>query len=283
MTLARQPFSVLFLALGLAVGVSTERAHADTLGAATPPASVASAAGGPTASSGAARPWLKAAPAKKAVAPAPTEHPLRLALMVGLVAGLGVFAVLRRKRQQGVAKATRADLELVSAARVGNKAQVVVVSVGGRKLLLGVTETEISRLAWLDADVTAEEPEQSDAFEFGAEAQAPAPVTVASVLDDGPRNAPAPAPAAAARARPAPAPARSKVANAPPKRFRDALLGALGQRATSEPVDAAVTIAESTRDVVTRAGPPVATPAAVSMVDVEGQARGLVMRLQKRA
>ena len=43
----------------------------------------------------------------------------------------------------------------MSAVRVGNKAQVVVVNVGGRKLLLGVTEAEVSRLAWLEGDLEA--------------------------------------------------------------------------------------------------------------------------------
>jgi hypothetical protein len=67
------------------------------------------------------------------------------------------------------------------------------------------------------------------------------------------------------------------------------LLGALGQTQNQKPAvatsnDAAVAIAESMQDVVMRS-PRVAVPAEApsSMVDVEGQAKGLVLRLQKRA
>jgi len=230
------------------------------------------------ASSAPSRSYLRPqAPAKKPVASAPSTSPLRIALMGGLVAGLGVWALLKRRKHQSVARATHSDLEIVSSARVGNKAQVVVVNVGGRKVLLGVTETEVSRLAWLDAELEGDgavnEPfEEHEPGHFAARPQK------------------------SARAESAPSvskPVRSPEVAAPPRRFRDALLGALGQNykpaaaeASSTLVsgDAAVAIAEATQDVVMRSSR-VAVPAEapVSMVDVEGQAKGLVLRLQKRA
>ncbi|MFZ5894312.1 MAG: flagellar biosynthetic protein FliO [Myxococcota bacterium] len=218
----------------------------------------------PAPASSSSRGYLRQQASKKPVASAPTTSPLRIALMGGLVAGLAVWALLKRRRQQTVARATRSDLEIVSTARVGNKAQVVVVNVGGRKVLLGVTDSEVSRLAWLDGELEGDGA-ATEPFEE--------PSPFASVPQQKPVVV---------------APVESKPARIEPRRFRDALLGALGQpqkpAATPASTDAAVAIAESMQDVVTRS-PRVALPAEApaSMVDVEGQAKGLVLRLQKRA
>jgi flagellar protein FliO/FliZ len=231
----------------------------------------------PAASSGSARSYLRAqAPVKKPVASAPSMSPLRVALMGGFVAGLGVWALLKRRKHQTVARATRSDLEIVSSARVGNKAQVVVVNVGGRKVLLGVTESEVTRLAWLDSELDGD-----GAVTESFDDQEPAPFVQ-------PPQSRASAPSVPTRSQPT-RPAETRAA---PSRFREALLGALGQNqkpsssSTSSFAsdDAAVAIAESTQDVVMRSSR-VAVPAEApaSMVDVEGQARGLVLRLQKRA
>jgi flagellar biogenesis protein FliO len=152
---------------------------------------------------------------------------------------------------------------VVTAAKVGTKADVVVVSIGGRRLLLGVTEAQVSRLAWLDGEPDPEE------FE-GLEPYVPMKPAVAAA----PRS-PVAAPSATRVA--------SRERSAPGTRgFRDALRTALGRSSSVE--DPAVAIAAATEDVVLRSPPArVAAPAgAPEMVDVEGQARGLVLRLQKR-
>ncbi|HET9934271.1 MAG TPA: flagellar biosynthetic protein FliO [Polyangiaceae bacterium] len=199
---------------------------------------------------------------KKPVASAESPSALRVALMGGLVAGLGVWALLKKRKKQTDLRATRSDLEVLSSARVGSKAQVVVINVGGRKVLLGVTESEVNRLAWLDGELDGD----------GATTEP---------FDDAEPFVPAP------ERKLAPSPTPNKVARVEPRRFRDALLGALGQpqkAPAANGADAALAIAESTQDVVTRS-PRVAVPAEApeSMVDVEGQAKGLVLRLQKRA
>jgi flagellar biogenesis protein FliO len=181
------------------------------------------------------------------------------------VVGLGGTALFLRRRRKVTARAVRSDLDVLSAVRVGAKAEVVVVSVGGRKVLLGVTDAQVSQLGWLDDELEGSTlPEAVPAFE----AAAWRPMLEAA------RPSPSPAPETAARA------------PAPPRRFRDALLSALGQNVRPEPVNAALAIAETTEDVISRSNgrSPVRPPAgAPAMLDVEGQAKGLVLRLQKRA
>lgn len=280
MTLKRQAVHVALAALS--VGFAASAAHAQPWRELPPPAAAPATAApveaAPAPAKAAApansapRSYLRQqAAAKKPVASASTTSPLRVALMAGIVAGLGVWALLKKRRRQTVARSTRSDLEIVSAARVGNKAQVVVVNVGGRKVLLGVTESEVSRLAWLDGELEGD----------GASTE---PFEEHSRFAPEPDHRPVHTPVAESK------PARVE---AQPRRFRDALLGALGQTqnqaqnhkpAVPASSDAAVAIAESMQDVVTRT-PRVALPAEApsSMVDVEGQAKGLVLRLQKRA
>ena len=208
------------------------------------------------------------AASKKPVASAESPSALRVALMCGLVAGLGVWALLKKRKKQTDLRSIRSDLEVLSSPRVGNRAQVVVINVGGRKVLLGVTETEVNRLAWLDGELEGDGA-STEAFDDSV------PFTAAPER----KNVSATAP-------------QNKVArpDVQPRRFRDALLGALGQPQKPGPSnnndgnDAALAIAESMQDVVTRS-PRVAVHAEApdSMVDVEGQAKGLVLRLQKRA
>ncbi|MGC4092249.1 MAG: flagellar biosynthetic protein FliO [Polyangiaceae bacterium] len=238
-------------------------APAPVVAAAPKPAAAAA-----PASSATQRSYLRPQQAKKApVASAPSVSPLRIALIGGLVAGLGVWALLQRRRHKSVARTTRSDMEIVSSLRVSSKAQVVVVNVGGRKVLLGVTDSEVNRLAWLDGEL---EGDGESLETFDDELPLAKPGSKAQVV----------APAARVGAE----------QSAKPARFRDALLGALGQnqkRTQAEPpaaADAALAIADSTQDVVVRS-PRVAVPASApdDMVDVEGQAKGLVLRLQKRA
>jgi flagellar protein FliO/FliZ len=277
MTLKRQALHVALFALATSFAASAALAQPwrelppPAAAATTAPAPVEAvpAAAKPAApASSAPRSYLRQqASSKKPVASAPTTSPLRVALMAGLVAGLGVWALLKKRRRSTVARATRSDLEIVSAARVGNKAQVVVVNVGGRKVLLGVTESEVSRLAWLDGELEGDgastEPFEEPAPFVAQPARKPA---FSGALENKPAHT-----------------------ESQPRRFRDALLGALGQTQNQKPAvatsdDAAVAIAESMQDVVTRS-PRVAVPAEApsTMVDVEGQAKGLVLRLQKRA
>jgi len=122
----------------------------------TPDASVAQA--------GTLRPWLRAAKPAAAVIAAPAAErasPWR-ALAVLLVLGslCGAALVLRKKRMaQAVLPESATRVRVLSSARIGPKANAVVAEVGGRVMLLGVTDTSVARLAWLDNEAGRRAPD----------------------------------------------------------------------------------------------------------------------------
>jgi flagellar biogenesis protein FliO len=129
-----------------------------------------SAQAAPVTASSASPSWLRA---DKPVAKHPFElergpSPLRIGGMLLLVATLGGVAFYaRRKRQVLHGGQPKAELKVVGTTRVGPKATAVVLEVGGKRLLLGVTEQAVSTLAWLDdeANAAADEREPSGVAE----------------------------------------------------------------------------------------------------------------------
>lgn len=89
-------------------------------------------------------------------------NPLLTLLALGIVLALGAGALWlqRRKRQLSPLGSTEARLNLISSTRVGPKAFAVSAEVGGRVLLLGVTDHAVTNLGWLDPpELEAVEPE----------------------------------------------------------------------------------------------------------------------------
>jgi flagellar biogenesis protein FliO len=246
MTLGRQLAALLVLALALGVAGSANAA---------PPAEPAP------------KSWLRAekpAAAKPAASAPAGPSNLRMALLSGLVALLAGTAYIVKRRRRVTVRSVSGGLEVVTAARVGAKADVVVVRVAGRRLLLGVTEASVTHLGWLEGPPAAEDEAAERALALPGVSAAHTRAAPLEPLEAPAQTALVPAPAAT------------------PRRFRDALLGAIG-RAPAPTEDAAVLIAAATEDVVRTSRSRVAAPAgAPEMVDVEGQARGLVLRLQKR-
>lgn len=111
--------------------------------------------------------WLR----KPSPKPAPVEtkpgmNPLRVAAMLSLVAILGGVAFYaKRRRTNGTNVLVKERLAVISSTRVGPKAHAVVTSVGGKRLLLGVTDNSVNVLAWLDADKPSEETPALDVSE----------------------------------------------------------------------------------------------------------------------
>jgi flagellar biogenesis protein FliO len=197
--------------------------------------------------------WLANRPAPKA-ATGKNATP-STGRMVGLVVVLGALAlaaVYLKKRSRGElkGKGTPAPkrLSVLSSTRIGPKAHAVVISVNGRQMLLGVTDSSVERLALLD-ELEAEIDEQE--------------------RDSEPRLAvPGRLAAQAVRAAAPREPAQSRS-------FADLLKTAFKKPAPAPEADPALLLAAETHDVV--GGKPVASN--VRMLDVEGQAQGLIRRL----
>lgn len=110
------------------------------------------------------RPDKPAAKAALVTRAGPT--PLRIGLMLFVVASLGgvAFYARRKKRITGASVPSAAP-RVLGQTRVGAKATAVVIEVAGKRLLLGVTDQAVSTLAWLDdeANAAADERRESSA------------------------------------------------------------------------------------------------------------------------
>jgi flagellar biogenesis protein FliO len=218
--------------------------------AADPAAAQAPEPAVPGSSSG-ARSWL-ARGSSEAVPPAVRESSgtsagLTLGAVV-IVLGLAAAAIYLRFKRQTALPLTPSEsrLNVLSSSRVGPKAYAVTAHVGGRVLLLGVTDHSVTNLGWLEPQA----PEASGAERERSES----PEERDELPDDYPGSA-----LRASKAPPAPVPFATSNELA---RFREVLRGAVSSR-TDLPMrpsyparpapDAASTLAAQTTDVVTAA------------------------------
>jgi hypothetical protein len=183
---------------------------------------------------------------------------------------LGGTALYLRSKKNRIPKQKLAQLRVVGSTKLGGKAQLVLAEVDGRRILLGVTDSSVQKLGWLEAEAqTAEEEE----FALG-----PRPRLVAAGVDLAAR-----APRVVAEPEPEPMPAK--------RSFRDVLASAVGNIGNRPDDDSiALTLAAETKDTFTRGTPYAAErrPVELSparragnpqMIDLEGQAKGLLARL----
>lgn len=189
-----------------------------------------------------------------------------------LTAVLGGTALYLRSKKTRLPKQKLAQLRVVGSTKLGGRAQLVLAEVDGRKILLGVTDSSVRKLGWLEADaVTAEQEE----FSLG-----PRPRLVAAGVDLAAR-----APRVVAEPEPEPVVAQPK------RSFRDLLasaVGNIGHRPDDDSI--ALTLAAETKDTFTRSTPraterrpvepvPARRAGNPQMIDLEGQAKGLLARL----
>ncbi|MEO8906204.1 MAG: flagellar biosynthetic protein FliO [Polyangiaceae bacterium] len=212
--------------------------------------------------------WLAHSSAPKVAQPVASGPTLGLGRSMGvlvLTSVLGGAALYLRTRKNKPVKARLAALRVIGSTKLGGRAQLVLAEVAGRKILLGVTDSSVRKLGWLDP-----EAEEDELF-----AEAPRPRLVAAGVDLAAR------PARVARD-PEAAPAK--------RSFRDLLVNAVGNLGRPADEAAADQLAAETEDTFTRSTPRAATrteatrkpatkPAGAQMLDIEGQARGLVARL----
>jgi flagellar biogenesis protein FliO len=201
---------------------------------------------------------------QKPLAAGPTVGLGRSLGVLLLVSILGGTALYLRHKKNKAPKARLAQLRVVGSTKLGGRAQLVLAEVDGRKILLGVTDSSVRKLGWLDSEQAHEDDLVPSAR----------PRLVAAGVDLAAR-----APRVAAE--PAPAP--------PKRSFRDLLASAVGNVGYRPDEDsAALTLAAETEDTFTRSTP--RTPEKRSaeaprrngnpqMIDLEGQAKGLLARL----
>jgi flagellar biogenesis protein FliO len=203
--------------------------------------------------------WLAKRPAPKPAATGKSSIPstgrmLGLLLVIGSLGGAALY-LKRRGRGEVTRVALPQRLSVLSSTRIGPKAHAVVISVAGRQMLLGVTDSSVKRLAFID-EIEEEDSERIRDREPGRRAASQAATRGAAI---------------AVRTVTPAAPSRAVS-------FADALKTAFGKRPAAPQADAASILAAETHDSV--GGKPVAGNAAnVRMVDVEGQAQGLIRRL----
>ncbi len=213
------------------------------------------------------REWLAQPDAPLPVAGKAEEpSPWRLGGIVLLVGAVGAAAVYAKRRQRTKAGIPDVpDLSVVGAAKVASKGQVVLVSVSGRLLLLGVTDTSVRMLDWVTPKPESDAPPAKDANPFDG--------ILDGILTDELEDEPKPVTQTALRDRPL------------PKREPSVLPAS----------SAAVDLALQTRDEATTS--PQARKAARTHTPstgdrkrrkngapgVEGQARGLTRRKDPRA
>lgn len=207
---------------------------------------------------GAQRSWL-ARGNDSALATPPSESSgtstgLTLGAVV-IVLGLGAAAVALRFKRQKLAPLSPSEsrLTVLSSSRVGPKAFAVTAHVGGRVLLLGVTDHSVTNLGWLDAP----------------EADAPARERAEAASEPEPEGDELPDdyPGSALRASNPPV---AFATSSELKRFQEVLRGAVTSRpelpmrpsyAANTP-DAATLLAAQTTDVFGSGAAPGPTPAA---------------------
>jgi flagellar biogenesis protein FliO len=89
----------------------------------------------------------------------------RSLLLLVLVGGLGGGALYMKKRRglpRASAAAPPSTIRVLASTRLSPKAHAIIAQVGGRTILLGVTDSNVRRLAWLDEGAAAPALTESD-------------------------------------------------------------------------------------------------------------------------
>lgn len=177
---------------------------------------------------------------------------LAVLAVTGVIGGTALYL---RRRKSKPARASNPGLRVLSSTRVGNRAELVLAEVGGRRILLGVTDSAVRKLGWIEAD------EQEDARALPIAR----PRLIGSVLSAGSSRSEAPEAARAGVGR----------------GFRDVLKDAIGLGRSAGDDSAASELARQTEDTFSRSTPKPSARRGPLMVDVEGQAQGLLARLRE--
>lgn len=204
--------------------------------------------------------WLRPENRSQTNSKTPASHGnLGRAFAAFALVGVGGYFVWRKTRnaRQNPLPA-KTHIRVIGGTLVGPKARAVVAEVGGRLILLGVTEQSVRKLAWLDAidatDSTADREDRGRTNRsFDSQPERHLPLRRSEDEHNG---------------------------STPRSRFSALLKDAVGMN-TRPMTDSALVVAEHTQDRVSLSVNRGQSRKEAPLIDIEGQAAGLVSRLSK--
>jgi flagellar biogenesis protein FliO len=183
-----------------------------------------------------------------------------LALMA-VLGGAGYFFWRRSRKVTDMIPVKHSHIRVLSGTPIGPKARAVVAEFGGRLILLGVTEHSVRRLAWLDSAID----------------EAPEHTLDASTLPAGDAFR-----ATSARTKARTVTAKTTATSRPhASTFSEVLRDAVGMK-PKQIDDPALVLAESTHDRLNLQTSNKQASGESEYMNVEGQAAGLIARLNRR-
>jgi flagellar biogenesis protein FliO len=238
------------------------------------------------------RTWLRQSSQRTAAPASTAQLSLGKWTALALLLGLGGFAVWKRKQARRSSPIVSASqIKIAGVTKLSPKAQLIVATVNGRSMLLGVTDASINRLMWLDGSGDEDTDDDRPSSDRDSTGYFEAPENVGQVY---PNNSMARRTTGANQGRDPTLTAKNSQARRRPGKFRELLADAIGLtprvalavEVSKAPVDELLARAEDryvgrdTRRMNTaRLGQRTAPTA--PLIDIEGQAAGLVARLNR--
>lgn len=248
----------------------------------------------PTPPPGEPRNWLRQTAQTAGTGHTPPQLSLGKWLAAGLLVGLSGFAFMKRRKRNGSSVIPAlSQIQINAVTKISPKAQLVVATVKGKSLLLGVTEANVTRLMWLDDDENEDDSEEGS-DRYARERGLARPSEHVETERRG--SQPAMRRAATAMSQKTSRQSLTTADKRTTSRFREILADAIGiapksaspaVSKPSAPVDELIAGAEDRyvgrdpRRISTRQGHK--TSPIGPLIDVEGQAAGLVARLNRPA
>lgn len=239
------------------------------------------------------RDWLRQTAQRAGSAPVPSQLSTGKWAALVLLVGFAGFAVWKRKRvRQAQPAVVPSRIQITSVTKLSPKAQLMVATVNGRSMLLGVTDATVTRITWLDGADDEDEDAEDDEQSVGKRVSARENQATRGEGDIYPNRFAASRSADAEPRKALPVLAKGTKSRKQPSRFREVLADAIGlgsnvtspARLAKAPVDELVAatsdryVGGDTRTAARQAPRGVANG---PLIDVEGQAAGLVARLNR--
>jgi len=208
--------------------------------------------------------WLRPESTGRSAATGSSSAGAALAKSLALMAvlgGAGYFLWRRSRKVTHTVPVKHTHIRVLSGTPIGPKARAVVAEFGGRLILLGVTEHSVRRLAWLDSAIEEAPDHAKDAS-----------TTPAGDAFRAPN----------ARTKTGTVTARTTTSTRPhTSKFSEVLRDAVGLK-PKQMEDPALVLAESTHDRLTLQTSNAEALGESDYMNVEGQAAGLIARLNRR-